>query len=267
MRRSLLERLLPGDAWGDLEVRRGQFHEVFLGAERVVCFARTAAASARLPGRAETLRSLARLDLGFKVPVPLEEGDGYLVLSRVPGSPLAREAVADPAVAVQYSSLLEALANAGAAAALPRAAEDQWRRFASDVRAELFPLMSQAGRRRADGELAAAEALPWTTGALVHGDLGAENVLWETAGGSPRLSGVIDWDEASLGDPAEDFAAIGASYGDGFLHRVLASSGRLEGDLLGRITAIRGTFALQQALYASRDGDEEEMADGLAGYQ
>ncbi|MGQ4336291.1 phosphotransferase, partial [Streptomyces hayashii] len=34
-----------------------------------------------------------------------------------------------------------------------------------------------------------------------------------------------------------------------------------------RIAAIRGTFALQQALYAIRDGDEEELADGLADYR
>jgi hypothetical protein len=31
--------------------------------------------------------------------------------------------------------------------------------------------------------------------------------------------------------------------------------------------AIRGTFALQQALYAIREGDEEELADGLADHR
>lgn len=83
----------------------------------------------------------------------------------------------------------------------------------------------------------------------------------------PRLSGVIDWDEVTLGDPAEDLAAVGASYGEELLGRVLALGGWADDSTAGRISAIRGTFALQQALYAQRDGDEEELADGLTGYR
>ncbi len=93
-------------------------------------------------------------------------------------------------------------------------------------------------------------------------------VLWETEDGLPRLSGVVDWDEVMLGDQAEDLAAIGASYGEELLGRVLAlSGGALGGDVPGRISTIRGTSALQQALCAQRDGDEEELADGLTGYR
>ena len=47
----------------------------------------------------------------------------------------------------------------------------------------------------------------------MHGDLGAENVLWEWTDGLPHLAGVLDWDDVTLSDPAEDFAAIGAGYG------------------------------------------------------
>ncbi|GAA2198114.1 hypothetical protein GCM10009787_39450 [Streptomyces bangladeshensis] len=71
-----------------------------------------------------------------------------------------------------------------------------------------------------------------------------------------------------LGDQAEDLAAIGASYGEELLGRVLAlSGGALGGDVPGRVSTIRGTSALQQALCAQRDGDEEELADGLTGYR
>lgn len=78
---------------------------------------------------------------------------------------------------------------------------------------------------------------------------------------------MVDWDEAALGDPAEDLAAIGAGHGEDMLSRVLALGGRPDSGLADRISAIRGTFALQQALYAVRDGDEEELADGLTGYR
>ncbi len=43
------------------------------------------------------------------------------------------------------------------------------------------------------------------------------------------------------------------------------TSGWGDGSTVGRITEIRGTFALQQALYAIRDSDEEEPGDGLTG--
>ncbi|GAB3209531.1 viomycin phosphotransferase [Marinactinospora thermotolerans] len=280
--RALLSRLLPDDETDGLVVRQGQFHIVVIGSDRVVCLPRTRAAAARLPERVAALRTLARLDLGFRTPEPLSQsgahdidGTPFLVLDRIPGEPLETDALDDErvldTVAAQYATLLCSLARAGTdetvRAVLPQAPEDRWRRFAEDVRAELFQLMSDSGRLRAERELAALDGLPHVTRAVVHGDLGAENVLWEWTHGLPRLSGVLDWDEVALGDPAEDLAAIGAGYGRELLGRLLALGDWSDHGLPARITAIRGTFALQQALSAIRDGDEEELADGLADYR
>lgn len=280
--RDLLRRLLPGDEPDDLVVRQGQFHIVVIGAEQVVCLPRTPAAAARLPERAAVLRALAALDLGFRTPEPLSQdgaaGTGeapFLVLSRVPGEPLEADALHDArvadTVAAQYAALLSSLARVGAdeavRAVIPQTPEGRWRLFAEGVRAELFQLMSADGRLRAERELAALDGLPHVTHAVVHGDLGAENVLWEWTDGLPRLSGVLDWDDVALGDPAEDLAAIDASYGRELLARVLALGSSPNRGLPARIAAIRGTFALQQALYAVRDGDGEQLADGLAGYR
>ncbi|MFB9908493.1 viomycin phosphotransferase [Allokutzneria oryzae] len=276
--RDVLSRLLSDDE-RDLVLRQGQFHQVVIGRERVVCFARTEAAAARLPERAAVLRVLSRLDLGFRTPQPLDVGGTdcarYLVMSRIPGAPLEEEALERPevaaAVARQFVDLLNGLAAAGldaeVRAAIPSAPHGEWQEFAADVRSELFPLMSRSGQVRAERELAALDSLPPLASAVVHGDLGGENVLWETSDGVPRLSGVIDWDEVSIGDPAEDLAAIGASYGEAMLDHVLSLGGWGGADLVGRIAAVRGTFALQQALSARRDGDEEELEDGLAGYR
>lgn len=280
---ALLSRLLPGEAVSGRPVIQGQFHHVVIGSHRVVRLARTEAAAARLTEGAATLRVLAGLDLGVRTPVPLMAGGTpgtdeppFLVLSRVPGAPLADGVLdrhgAAASVAAQYAALLAALAAAGAdpevRAALPHAPEGEWRRFAADVRAELYGLMSDAGRLRAERELAELDGLPHLTGAVVHGDLGGENVLWEDSGGRPRLIGVVDWDEVALGDPAEDLAAIGASCGEELLDRVLARGDRSAADdgTAARAATIRGTFALQQALSAYRDGDEEELAEGLTGY-
>lgn len=283
-RRALLRRLLPADRIDELDVRQGQFHHVVIGADRVVCFPRTEAAAERLPLRAAVLRTVAGLGLGFRTPEPLPGSvlaggeSRFLVLSRVPGAPLDADALqatdVAEAVAAQYASLLAALSDAGAdpavRAALPHAPYDEWREFAAGVRGELYGLMSEAGRRRAERELAALDALPHLSGAVVHGDLGAENVLWETGentGGLPRLGGVVDWDEVTLGDPAEDLAAIAAGHGEDFVRRVRTRQGPPDDGLTARITTIRGTFALQQALSAHRDGDPEQRADGLTGYR
>ncbi|WP_378742607.1 aminoglycoside phosphotransferase family protein [Nocardia brasiliensis] len=275
----LLGRLLPGDAPGDLTVREGQFHYVVIGSERVVRLARTDAAAVRLPSRVAVLRVLSGLDLGVRVPEPLAvAGPGdvvpYVVLTRVPGAPLAVDAISYPesaeAVARQCHALLSRLSAAGGDQAiresLPPAPVDRWREFADGVRGELYPLMHAAGRKRAERELTALDALPQLNSAVVHGDLGGENLLWDNVDGLPTLRGVVDWDDACLGDPAEDFAAVSA-YGPEVLRRVLAHTEASTGDLTARIAAIQGTFALQQALAAYRDGDDEELADGLTGYR
>ncbi|MFC4054154.1 phosphotransferase family protein [Actinomadura syzygii] len=276
--RALLSRLLPDDEPDDLAVREGQFHIVVIGSDRVVCLPRTKAAAARLPQRAAALHALAGLGLDFRTPELLLQGtdeEPFLVLTRIPGEPLESDALNNArvfdTVAEQYATLLSGLARAGtderARAVLPWEAEDRWHLFAKDVRADLFQLMSDSGRLRAERELTALDGLSHVNRAVVHGDLGAENVLWEWTNGLPRLSGVLDWDDVTIGDPAEDLAAIGAGHGPELLERVLALGDWPNDGLLNRIAAIRGTFALQQAVYALRDDDEEELADGLADYE
>ncbi|AMD53694.1 hypothetical protein ATO49_01805 [Mycolicibacterium fortuitum subsp. fortuitum DSM 46621 = ATCC 6841 = JCM 6387] len=59
--------------------------------------------------------------------------------------------------------------------------------------------MSHSGRLKAQRELAALDTLPHLTQAVVHGDLGAENVVWVWQNGMPHLSGILDWDDVALG--------------------------------------------------------------------
>ncbi|WP_280234705.1 phosphotransferase family protein [Nocardia cyriacigeorgica] len=273
----LLRELLPGERIAELEVREGQFHHVVLGADAVVCLPRTPAAGERLPGRAARLRTLGRLGLGVAVPQPLAVGgEGrlpYLVLTRIPGVPLDPESLGGSveAVARQCHDLLAGLAAAGADTAiraeLPVAAATRWMEFAADVRAELYPLMSGPGRAHAERELSALDQLATPADAVVHGDLGGENLLWETTEDGPTLRGVVDWDDVSLGDPAEDYAALAAGFGDELLEALLTRADPVDATLPDRISTIRATFALQQALAAYRDEDADELADGLSGYR
>lgn len=53
---------------------------------------------------------------------------------------------------------------------------------------------------------------------LTHSDLGIEHILCDRDG---RLSGVIDWEDAFIGDPALDFVGLFIWGGDEFVARVL----------------------------------------------
>lgn len=59
--------------------------------------------------------------------------------------------------------------------------------------------------------------------ALVHSDLGAEHLL--AVGGD--LTGVIDWSDAALADPAVDFARLYRDFGQEFLVSVVDAYGGL----------------------------------------
>ncbi|MEK7470176.1 MAG: aminoglycoside phosphotransferase family protein [Planctomycetota bacterium] len=66
---------------------------------------------------------------------------------------------------------------------------------------------------------------------LVHNDFGPEHALLD----GDRLSGVIDWSDARIGDPATDFAGVANWGGGAFLREVLAHyDGPVDAGLAGR---------------------------------
>ncbi|WP_433261735.1 capreomycin phosphotransferase [Actinosynnema sp. CS-041913] len=262
-----------GHDLGDVSLHSGQFHDVLIAADRVFRFPKTAAAAAELPRRAALLTALNTLDLGVEIPTPLSDvdpsapvGDTFLTLSRVPGAPLGHAEAVDAMVA-EFARVLRTMADTKPVDVVPAADPHRWTEFAAGVHTGLFPLMDAAGRNRAERELAAVQRLDHVTTGLVHGDLGGENVLWRRTGDRPRLVGIVDWDGAVIGDPAEDLAAVGASYGAGLLDRIITLLGVDRTSAVRRTAAYQGTFALQQALAAARDGDDAELADGLASYR
>jgi len=68
---------------------------------------------------------------------------------------------------------------------------------------------------------------------LVHNDLWAEHVLVDTCTGG--VSGVIDWGDALIGDPATDFACLYTWYGKHWVENVLAHYiGKLDAEVISR---------------------------------
>lgn len=241
-----VERDFPDIRNYDCRLAHGQFHDVLIvGTEFVVRFPRTNSGLSRI------FRLLGRIDVGVQTPRPLLLREKFLATSYVPGE--SWNSTWPPPVA-DFGALL---ARMSAVDHLPDLADPpDWPGFADGVREFLYPLMTSAGRRRADRELAELLAVQSPASALVHGDLGGTNLRFAAG----RLIGVIDWDEAHLGNPAADLASIAVTIG-------WAAAAKIAPDLVPAARAYAGTFALQQALPAFHAHDQESLDDGLARYR
>ena len=259
---------------------RGQFHDVVLLGEVAYRFPRDEESRRLLPARAELLSNLGNSQLPVAIPQLLSKaalsrplGRCHVALRRLSGQPI--EEIADPlaehAAVSSLAQILDRLSELGTDQAIrkavPRSDPRRWKRFAEDVTAVLFPLMSGKGRDRAEAELNQVLALDSAGDALVHGDLGGTNLLWDSAESGPRLTGILDWDEAQIGNQADDLASIAVTVGWPFAKRLDAQRHGGDTPTIPGAKAIAATFALQQALPAALSGDAPSLADGLSTYR
>lgn len=272
----------PGSA-PSAELKSGQFHDVVLAGDVAYRFPRDAESCRLLPGRARLLTALADCELPAEIPVPLgtswlsrPAGSCYLATRRLAGIHPHPGLLGEPrfaeAMTVQLAGLLDALARAGTEPAIrqsvPAAQPGDWRDWAGRVREVLFPLMSPAGRRRAEAEVRAVATVAPDGDTLVHTDLGGANLLLDTGADVPRIAGILDWDNACIGNQASDLASLAVTFGWPLAARIeqRRKGDRHAGPLLPAARLIAATFALQQALPAALSGDEASLDDGLSRY-
>jgi aminoglycoside phosphotransferase (APT) family kinase protein len=86
---------------------------------------------------------------------------------------------------------------------------------------------------------------------LCHNDLGAEHLLTDTA--TSTLTGVIDWSDAAVTDPAHDFALVYRDLGPALFDLVLSHYGHG----FDRVDRDRAVFYARCALI-------EDLAYGLS---
>ena len=146
---------------------------------------------------------------------------------------------------------------------------EHWESFYLRVRDGLFGFMSGEGKRAVQqhfecllGDPAFFDYHP----ALRHGDFGPGNILFDQE--SRRLTGIIDFGSAGLGDPAVDIAALisPAAYGEGALSPLSSSYSDLQ-RLLERARFYVGTFALQEALWGLEHLDRDAFESGISPYR
>jgi aminoglycoside 2''-phosphotransferase len=143
----------------------------------------------------------------------------------------------------------------------------RWVRFTEDVRNILKPRVTSSIWNRLNRKL--SKSVEKITRfqyepVLRHGDFGFRNFIFDDRS---RLTGVIDFGSAGLGDPAVDVASLIATNGpgDSMIDHV-SPAYPLTDDLLLRARIYRDTFPLQHALLGAKSDDELAIKEGIDSY-
>lgn len=267
-------------------IQGGQFNDILrVNRTAIFRFPKTPREAEKLAAETELLRALQG-QVPLPVPDPLWQsaedappGEVFMGYPPLPGEPLwpatftALDGERRRNAARQLAGFLRTLHRLPAAS-LPRELPAgqgiaAWRDLYRRICARLYPHMRPDARAAATRHFAAYlddERAPSYTPALIHGDFGPGNILYDPHTGT--LSGVIDFSSAGWGDPALDVAALSgpASYGEALL-ALFAEDYPDVAALLPRVRFYTGTFALQEALYGLEDGDARAFERGIAQYR
>ncbi|TFJ92765.1 aminoglycoside phosphotransferase family protein [Lentibacillus salicampi] len=207
---------------------------------------------------------------------PLELGNVFTGYRMIEGSPLSgeefRECADDLILKLRSLSLVNVLIRLHAFpvdefAEGPAAIHDEYKDLYNRIQVNLYPFM------RHDAQENVSKLFEdffnriddfYFTSALIHGDFGASNLLWNSK--TFELAGIIDFGESGPGDPAYDFAGILASYGYDFFKRCIDNYHNDDPGMEKRAVFYQKTFALQEALHGVENGDSTAFASGMRGY-
>jgi aminoglycoside phosphotransferase (APT) family kinase protein len=243
--KALACEVLPGLAEVTVSVARGADHTVVVApGVGVVRLSRQRGTVALMRKRRELLIRLEKQRLPFAIPSPLSEvieasGMCAMAMRWMPGSPHPKgtgspsvlAGVLDSLRAVDTAELIDVVEPEHA-----YAGGSDWERLMLDAVAEL----PEDVRSEAEDRIAAAASLPAVEPSFIHGDLGGDNMFWNDQG---ALVGVIDWDWASVWDPAIDAACLS-------WHGWEAVRGAVDAETYHRARVWYRTFPIEQLVGA-----------------
>ena len=244
----------------------------------------------RVPRRAEVvewIRKEAKLlpKLAAKLPVAVpefevihESGVFFVSYRKLPGDRLdtvLQEGADATRIASDLGRFLAALHALPVAqvsgVGFGEAKQDSWlaaeRAVAEQCERQVFPLLDSSERLRArrmfsdflDRDASGVEP------ALVHADLGPAHILCDMSG----VTGIIDWSDARIGDPAIDFGwllhSTDPAFTTGLLEAYRAAGGLAEDDLTRRSLYYHRVGPWHEVLYGQLTGQQRSVDTGLQG--
>jgi len=194
----------------------------------------------------------------------------------IPGVRLGPKVLGGPhgaTVAGQIAAFLTALhafplqraASVGVSVGDPTTWRKEYASFFRWVQREAFPALDSRERQWTtdicEDFLGNAANFRFTT-ALLHRDLAMEHVLYDPASGD--VTGVVDWGDASVGDPAFDFAGILADLGESAVRAVLKEyRGPKDAGMMDRACFFANISPFYGIIYGRLLGHPEWFREGL----
>jgi aminoglycoside 2''-phosphotransferase len=264
-------------------------HIIEVNGEWIFKFPRHEGAARVMKRECSLLRAIAPYIHGLQIPVPEVPVPEFSVHRKIQGTSMSRAQFdllshsEQLAAARQIAAFLRELHSVPEylllSECIPLSTADKayWQDFLRRMEIHVFPHIrpdAAAEIRTAFSRFLGNSVNFQFTPVLVHGDLGAVNIIYEKSDGhsdsAGRVSGVIDFGQTCLGDPAADIASLicPRSFGDGFadlLRQVWEEDVDFD-ILLARARFYISTFALQDALFGAEYGDEEAFQDGISQY-
>jgi aminoglycoside 2''-phosphotransferase len=97
---------------------------------------------------------------------------------------------------------------------------------------------------------------------LIHADLCDDHILCDPE--RQQLNGIIDWEDATLGDPALDFVGLAYIAGWEPVKRVLSAyRGPVEGTFRQRIAFYLGAIPFHQIFIGLQTGNQNHIREGV----
>ncbi|MFX1404720.1 MAG: phosphotransferase [Promethearchaeota archaeon] len=97
---------------------------------------------------------------------------------------------------------------------------------------------------------------------LIHRDLCEDHILWDQQ--SERITGIIDWNDVSVGDPAYDFSGLLTHYGEAFIQHIMDHyQGPTDNSTINRIRFYSQTSWCYCILHALRVKDHQLLQESV----
>ena len=205
----------------------------------------------------------------------------YAGYRRIPGRPLSSRQMAGVKLATEVAGSIAAALSSLHTIKTSLVAEacgveptvEAWRQcyheLRETVRARVSPLLDSHVRDAVergfdqflDEEIATLEDV-----ALVHCDLGCEHILIGDDG--KTVTGLIDFEDVTLGDPAIDFVGVFVTFGMETVERVRASYARaLDANFVSRLRFYTWMASCHEIHYGMEEGRSDLVEEGISGLQ
>lgn len=258
-----VQHVWPDLAWSEAEFKHGAFHHVaVLGTSAVVRIAFGADHKIRTENEYGNLEAMAKFNLPFQTPHTIGNIHSTPAWSAQVSSFVAgthRNDVSWDASGEALRSVLCAIQKLSCPAPEDFLPVRQWcggRNWPDLVDKTTLPFdeQSRAAAKQVVGDVLECETDAQPT--LVHGDFGLHNVLWT----HDHISGVIDFDHATVGDPAMDVAPLVGQFGTVKLAQIY------DREMLYRAKCHRASLPLQVAVAAELVNDSKLRDHALGNF-